>query len=78
MSDYEKINANVKANVNDRRHQATKKIVAEIFKVLLAYGALIGLEAIGFISETFMVILMAVAICVGTFKTGYISRDIKF
>lgn len=78
MSDYEKINLTVKTNVVERRNEAIKKIVAESFKVLLAYGALIGLEAIGFISETFMVILMAVAICVGTFKAGYISRDIKF
>lgn len=78
MSDYEKINASVKTNVADRRHQATKQIIAVLFKVLLALGAVIGLKAIGFINGTFMVILMAVAICVGTFKAGYISRDIKF
>jgi uncharacterized membrane protein YheB (UPF0754 family) len=78
MSDYERINANVKTNVADRRHEAIKRIVVELFKVLLALGAIIGLKAIGFISESFMVILMAVAVCVGTFKTGYISRDIKY
>lgn len=78
MSYFEKINATVKTNVIERRNEAIKKIIAVLFKVLLVYGALIGLEAIGFISETFMVILMAVAICVGTFKAGYISRDIKF
>lgn len=78
MSDYEKINAAVKTNVVERRNLAIKQIIVVLIKVLLAYGALTGLEAIGFISETFMVILMAVAICVGTFKAGYICRDIKF
>lgn len=78
MSDYEKINANVKTNVADRRHEAIKRIVVELFKVLLAMAVVIGLNRIGFISVTFMLILMAAAICVGTFKTGYISRDIKY
>lgn len=78
MSDYERINANVKTNVADRRHEAIKRIVVELLKVLLALGAIVGLKAIGFISGTFMVILMAAAICVGTFQIGYISRDIKF
>lgn len=78
MSDYEKINANVKANIAGRRNEAIKQIIKVLLNVLLALGVIIGLKAIGFISATFMVILMAVAICVGTFKTGYISRDIKY
>ena len=78
MSDYEKINASVKTSVNDRRNEAIKQIIAVLAKVLLALGAFIGLKAIGFISGTFMGILMAVAVCVGAFKTGYISRDIKY
>ena len=78
MSDYEKINANVKANVNGRRREAIKRITVVLLKVLLALAVIFGLKAIGFISESFMVILIAVALIVGTFKTGYISRDIKF
>ena len=78
MSDYETINAAVKANVTDRRNEAIKQIIVVLLKVLLTLGAVVGLKAIGFISGTFMVILMAVAVCVGTFKTGYISRDIKY
>jgi hypothetical protein len=78
MSDYERINMNVKANVNGRRHLAIKRIVKVLVKVLLALCAVVGLKAIGFISAAFMVILMAVAICIGTFKIGYISRDIQF
>lgn len=78
MSDYEKINVSVKSNVVDRRNEAIKQIIAVLAKVLLALSVFIGLKAIGFISGAFMVILMAVAVCVGTFKTGYISRDIKY
>lgn len=78
MSDYEKINVSVKSNVVDRRNEAIKQIIAVLLKVLLALGVFIGLKAIGFISGTFMFILMAVAVCVGTFKAGYISRDIKY
>ena len=78
MSDYEKINANVKSNIADKRHQAIKQIIAVLFKVLLTFGAVIGLKAIGFISESFMVILMGVAIVVGAYKVGSISCEIKF
>ena len=78
MSDYEKINATVKANVNNRRHLAIKRIVVVLAKVLLALFVIGGLKAIGFISATFTVILMAVAIVIGAFNLGYISRDIKF
>lgn len=78
MSNYEKFNATVKSNVIERRNKAIKQIIAVLLKVLLALGALIGLKAIGFISGTFMFILMAVAICAGTFKAGRISGDIKF
>ena len=78
MSDYERINANVKANVNDRRRTAIKRIIVVLLKILLALAVFIGLKAIGFISETFMVILMAVAVVVGAFNIGSISCEIKF
>jgi hypothetical protein len=77
MSEHE-LNARVKANIKARRHNAIKAIVAVLLRVLLALGAIIGLKAIGFISGTFMVILTAVAVCVGTFKLGNIWNDIKF
>ena len=78
MSDYEKINANVKANVIERRKEAIKQIVVVLLKALLALGVFVGLEAIGFISGAFMFILMAVAVVYGAFQVGAISRDIKF
>ena len=78
MSDYGRINANVKSNIADKRHQAIKQIIAVLFKVLLTFGVVIGLKAIGFISESFMVILIAISIVVGAYKVGSISCDIKF
>lgn len=78
MSDYEKINAGVKLSVSARRKEAIKRVIGVLGLVLVALAALVGLEAIGFISTTFLVILVAITICVGAFKTGYIWRDIKF
>lgn len=78
MSELEKINAKVKTQISARRHEAIKRIVVELLKVLFALCVVVGLKAIGFISGTFAVILTAVTVCVGTFKTGYIWRDIKF
>lgn len=78
MSDYEKINANVKVQMSARRKEAIKRIVLVLLCVLLAIAAWIGLEAIGFISTMFLVILVAITVCIGAFKTGYIWRDIKF
>ena len=78
MSDFEKINAGVKQSISARRKAATKRIALVVLCVLLAMAFFIGLKAIGFISLTFMVILMAIAVCIGAFKTGWICRDIKF
>ena len=78
MSDYERINAKVKANVACRRNKAIKRIVLVLAKVVLFLAAVLGLKAIGFISGSFLVILMCVAIVVGAFKVGFISCEIKF
>lgn len=78
MSELERINVNVKTQIDARRHEAIKRIVKVLLKLLLAVCVIAGLKAITFISGTFAVILTAVAVCVGTFKTGYIWRDIKF
>ena len=78
MSDYEKINAGVKQSISARRKAAIKRIALVVLGVLLAMAFFVGLKAIGFISLTFMVILMAIAVCIGAFKTGWVCRDIKF
>ena len=77
MSEYKKIFAERDAQNTAKRTEAIKRIIVVLFKLLLALGAFIGLEAITFISGTFMVILMAVAVCVGTFNIGYIWKDVK-
>lgn len=78
MSELERINAGAKAQMSVRRKEAIKRVILELAKVLLAIAAFVGLEAIGFISAMFLVILVAITICVGAFKVGYICRDIKF
>ena len=78
MSELEKINTNVKVQISSRRHEAIKRIVVVLAKLLAVLVAVAGLNAIGFINGAFAVILMAVAVCVGAFKVGYICRDIKF
>lgn len=78
MSELERINTNVKTQINARRHETIKRIVKVFLKLLVTLCAVAGLKAIGFISGTFAVILTAVAVCGGAFKTGYIWRDIKF
>ena len=78
MSDFEKNNDGVKTNVTDRWQEAVWRIVVVLCKVLLALGVFVGLRSIGFISATFLAILVAGAVIIGTFKIGYISRDIKY
>ena len=78
MSDYEKINFKVKAQMTARRKEAIKRIILVLCVVLVALLAITGLEAIGFINQTFAIILAAISVCIGAFKTGYIWRDIKF
>jgi hypothetical protein len=78
MSEYEKINARSKEQVVRMRREAFKRIALLMAKVLAALGAIIGLEAIDFISVIFMVILMVITVCIGAFNTGWICRDIKF
>ena len=78
MCEFEKFNVSAKTQMSVRRKEAIKRVIVELAKVLLTIGAFVGLEAIGFISTMFLVILTAITICVGAFKTGYICRDIKF
>lgn len=78
MSEYEKINVCAKAQMSARRKGAIKKVFLVAGLVLVALAAIAGLEAIGFISWTFAIILAAITVCVGVFKAGWLWRDIKF
>lgn len=78
MSEFDKINAGAKLQMAARRKAAVKGIILVVLGVLVAMAVFIGLKAIGFISLDFMVILMAIAVCTGAFKIGYIWHEIKF
>ena len=78
MSDYEKINANVKVQLTARRKAAIWRIVRAFGFLLVALVVIACLNTIGFISMTFAIILAAISVCVCAFKTGYIWHDIKF
>ena len=78
MSEFEKLNTDVKQRIVERRKSAVVRIAITVLLVLAALGVFIGLWVIHFISLLFMVILMAIAVCVGTFKVGYFWHDIKF
>lgn len=78
MSDYEKINANVKVQMAARRKEAILKVFLIIVYLFLAQASIVALWAIGFISWVFAVILAAIAVCIAAFKTGYIWHDVKY
>lgn len=78
MSEYEKINVSAKVQMSARRKDAIKKVFLVAGLALVALAAVVGLEAIGFISMTFAIILAAIAVCAGVFKAGWLWRDIKF
>lgn len=78
MSDYKKINVNGKVQMAVRRKAAIKKVVLLWVAVFAVLAAIAGLEAIGFISMTFAIILAAITVFVGAFKTGWFCRDVKW
>ena len=78
MSEYEKINTTVKAQVTARRNESVKRIILILVSLLMALAVITGLEAIGFISWVFAVILTAISVCITSFKIGYVWHDIKF
>lgn len=78
MSEYEALlmrNAQQKAI---RRKDALKRLAIALAVVCAALLSIIGLNHIGFISDLFMAILALITICTGSFKAGYIWRDIRW
>lgn len=74
MSEKE-LNARINANRVARKKAAVKETVIVCLKLLMALGIFVGLNAIGFISAEFMVILALAAVCYGSFNLGRIWRD---
>lgn len=78
MNEFETINSKVKTQRECWRKEAYKRLALLLAKVVLTVLFFIGLQYIGFINLIFMVILISLAVCIGAFKAGWISRDIKF
>ena len=72
MSDYEKINQRVATMRAEQRKAAVKRLIRLLIIVLIVVLSFLGLEYIGFISELFMVILISITVCVGSFHVGCI------
>lgn len=78
MSEFEKINANAKAQMAARRKAAIVQVLCVLGFTFVTMCVITGLVAIGFNSQAFAIILAVVAEIIGTFKIGWIWRDIKF
>lgn len=78
MSEYEAMMVRKAEQRAIRRRAALKRLALTLAAVLAVILALVGLEWIGFISRVFMVILLAVTMCVGSFKAGNIWRDVRW
>ena len=78
MSDYEAMMIRKAEQRAIRRRDALKRLALTLTVVLAVILALVGLERICFISRVFMVILLAVTMCVGSFKAGNIWRDLRW
>lgn len=77
MSDYENLNQRIAEQKSVRRKDTIKRLIVLLAVVLAEVLAFVGLEYIGFISELFMVILIAGTICVGSFNAGRIWTGFK-
>ena len=77
MSDYEKLNQKIAAQKAVRRKDALRRLAYMLAIVLVVLGSFVCLNHIGFISDLFMVILIAITVCVGSFNAGRIWNSFK-
>lgn len=77
MSDYEILNQKVTVQKAVRRKATLKRLACMLATVLVVVLAFVGLEYIGFISDLFMVILIAITMCTGSFQAGRIWNGFK-
>lgn len=77
MSDYEILNQKVAAQKAVRRRDALRRLAYLLAVVLAVVLVFVGLEYIGFISSLFMVILISITVCVGSFNAGRIWTGFK-
>lgn len=77
MSDFEMLNQRTAVQKAAMRKESIKGVAKLLAIVLVVVLAFVGLEYIGFISELFMVILIAIAVCTGAFNAGRIWNGFK-
>ena len=77
MSDYEMLNQRIAAQEAARRKDALRRLSFMLAIVLAVVLAFVGLAYIGFISDLFMVILITITICTGSFHSGRIWNSYK-
>ena len=72
MSDYEMLNQRVAAKKAARRKDMLRRLTFMLSIALAVVLAILGLEYIGFISDLFMALLIAITVCTGSFHAGRI------
>lgn len=77
MSDFEKINQKIEVKKVAMRKETIKGLIKLLAIVSVVVLVFVGLEYIGFISDLFMVILIAITFCAGSFNAGRIWNGYK-
>lgn len=77
MSDFERINQKIAVQKAAMRQETIKRLAKLLAIVLVVVLVFVGLEYIGFISDLFMVILIAITVCAGAFNAGRIWNGFK-
>ena len=77
MSEFEKINQKIAVQKAAMRKETIKRLTKLLAIVLVVVLFFVGLEYIGFISELFMVILISITVCTGSFNAGRLWNGFK-
>ena len=78
MNSLDELNIRITNQKAERRKRAFQHLAVTVAVVLALVLTFLGLKYIGFISELFQIILISFTICTGSFKAGYIWRDVRW
>ena len=78
MGKHQKNNGATKTPMTSSQKRAAVKVICAWAMVLEVMALVFGLWAVCFVSTAFAIILAALAVCFGMFRTGYLWRDLKF
>ena len=77
MSDYEMLNQRVATKKAARRKDMLRRLTFMLSIALAVVLSILGLEYIGFISDLFMALLIAITVCTGSFHAGRIWNSYR-